>query len=207
MELRDYLRVLRQRWLTIALSVLVVTGIALLLTMRATPQYESTARLFVSTSESNTSDAYQGGLFSQQRVKSYSSLMTGGEMAGRVAEKLDDGTTAKDVMDRLSASVVPDTVVLSVSATDPSAKHAQRIAQGADAVRADEAVVAHHQQHGVRHFDGGEAPVGSGIAGAIELTGHERPILVDIRFDEFVAVDDHTAGLAATRHGVPAPLR
>jgi len=131
MELRDYLRVLRQRWLTIVLSILVITGIALLLTIRATPQYESTARLFVSTSESNTTDAYQGGLFSQQRVKSYSSLMTGGEMAGRVAEKLDDGTTAEQVMDRLSASVVPDTVVLSVSATDPSAKHAKAIAQTA----------------------------------------------------------------------------
>ena len=131
MELRDYLRVLRQRWLTIAITIVVVTGIALLLTIRATPQYESTARLFVSTSESNTSDAYQGGLFSQQRVKSYASLLGGSEMASRIAEQLNDGTLPEDIQKKLKASVQPDTVVLSISATDPSAEHAQQIAQTA----------------------------------------------------------------------------
>lgn len=129
MELRDYLRVLRQQWLTIAIAVLVVTGISLLLTIRATPQYESTARLFVSTSESNTTDAYQGGLFSQQRVKSYASLITGSEMSDRVAKKLGSGLTGEEVRAKLKASVVPDTVVLSISATDPSAKRARDIAQ------------------------------------------------------------------------------
>ena len=137
MDLRDYVRVLRQRWLSIAVAMLVVTGIALLLTVRATPQYESTARLFVSTSESNTTDAYQGGLFSQQRVKSYASLITGSEMAERVAKELNDGSTGEEVRKQLRASVVPDTVVLSISATDPSPKHARQVAQTTAEIFAD----------------------------------------------------------------------
>ena len=79
MELRDYLKVVRRRWRVILVSLVVVVALASLVTLRTTPQYESKARLFVSSTERSTSDAYQGGLFSIQRVSSYADLVKGQE--------------------------------------------------------------------------------------------------------------------------------
>ena len=129
MELQDYLRIVRQRWLLIGLSTLVAVALALLFTLTATPQYKSTARLFVSTSQSDTADAYQGGLFSQQRVKSYANLLTGEEISRRVADKLNLSESPRLLANKITAVVQPDTVVLSISVIDPSARQAQRLTQ------------------------------------------------------------------------------
>lgn len=129
MNIHDYLRVARQRWLSITLATLAAIGIALALTLSATPKYESTARLFVSTSQSDSADAYQGGLFSQQRVKSYANLITGEEVSRRVADKLGLKISPRVLSEEIRATVQPDTVVLSISVTDPVAPEAQRLAQ------------------------------------------------------------------------------
>ncbi len=44
-ELTEYLRVVRERWWIIAAAVVIVTGAALLISLQATPQYRSYARL------------------------------------------------------------------------------------------------------------------------------------------------------------------
>lgn len=129
MELRDYIRILRQRWILIVVTTLLALAAALALTLTTTPQYQSTSRLFVSTAESNSSDAYQGGLFSQQRITSYASLITGEEMARRVAEQLDSDIAPRALADKITASVEPETVVLTISVTDPSPERAQALAQ------------------------------------------------------------------------------
>ena len=64
MDLKDYLRILRNRWLLISLVTLGAMAGATILTLRATPQYASTARLFISTSQSGSAEAFAGGLFS-----------------------------------------------------------------------------------------------------------------------------------------------
>ena len=105
-------------------------GAAALLTTLATPQYASTARLFVSTSEQDASSAYQGGLFATQRVASYADLVGSRELADAVGDELelsDDDTAA--LQGQVEASVVPETVILSVTATDPSPERAQMVAQ------------------------------------------------------------------------------
>ncbi len=129
MELQDYLRILRQRWLFIGLTTLVALAFALLFTLTATPQYQSSARLFVSTSQSDSSDAYQGGLFSQQRVKSYANLLTGEEISRRVVDRLDLDVSPRLLASTITATVQPDTVVLSISVTDPSASMARKLTQ------------------------------------------------------------------------------
>jgi receptor protein-tyrosine kinase len=129
-ELRDYLRVVRRRWRLIAACLIVVVAVAGLVTYRTTPQYESKARLFVSTTDPSTSDAYQGSLFSQQRVSSYADLASGRELAGRVAQDIrQPGLTADDIAQKITATVVPDTVILEISATDPDPAQAQKIAR------------------------------------------------------------------------------
>ena len=49
------------------------------------PQYATSLTFFISTPQSRVTDAYQGGLFSQQRVKSYANLLTGDRLAAAVA--------------------------------------------------------------------------------------------------------------------------
>ena len=89
MDLREYLRVLRRRWLLIVACLLLGTAIGALIIIRSTPQYASTARLFVSTPSSDANaQAYQGGLFSQQRVTAYADLIKGSTVAEKVIAKL-----------------------------------------------------------------------------------------------------------------------
>jgi capsular exopolysaccharide synthesis family protein len=135
MDLRDYLRILRQRWLLIALVTLVVVALASVFTLNATKQYQSSARLFISTAQASDANAsYQGGLFSQERVKSYANLLTGEEISRRVVEKLDLDESPRALASRIRAVVQPDTVVLSVSVTDPSPGEAQRLTQATSEV-------------------------------------------------------------------------
>jgi capsular exopolysaccharide synthesis family protein len=128
-ELRDYLKVLRRRWRLIATVLLVIVAAISVLTLRATPQYQSKSRIFISTSDASATQAYQGGNFAIQRVSSYADLVNGHELASRVAKRLQLAMSPNDLTQKISAAVVPDTVILEISATDPSARRAQRIAQ------------------------------------------------------------------------------
>ncbi|GAA1519927.1 polysaccharide biosynthesis tyrosine autokinase [Nocardioides humi] len=129
MELRDYLRVLRRRWLSILVIAVAVTAAAGVFTAVQTPQYASTARLFVTTSQTNDAQLLQGGQFSAQRVKSYADLITSRELAQRVIDDTGLKTTPADLADQVEAQAVLDTVNLDVTVTDPDAQQAQVIAQ------------------------------------------------------------------------------
>lgn len=129
MELRDYLRIVRKQWMLIAVVTGVAVAAAALLTLRMTPLYASTATLFISTSTGDdAAAAYQGGLFSQQRVRSYADLIDGERIAGSVREAAAPARSVDDVQSSISASVVPDTVLLDLAVTDPDPEQAQRLA-------------------------------------------------------------------------------
>src|SRR5699024_9997383 len=129
MELTDYLRIMRQRWVTIVLVVLVAIAASATVTWQMTPQYESTDRLFITTPQSDTNEAYQGGMFSQQRVKSYVNLLSGEAMAQRVKSELDLQGSARDLSEKVNATSEPDTVMLSISVSDPDPERAQLLTQ------------------------------------------------------------------------------
>jgi capsular polysaccharide biosynthesis protein len=129
-EIRDYFRVVRRRWLLILGTLTVIVAVAALVTVSITPQYASTARVFITTTPTDSADAYQGQLFSQQRASSYAELMGGLELSQRVINRLHLDMTAVDLSKKINASVVPNTVVLKIVVTDPSAKQAQRINSG-----------------------------------------------------------------------------
>lgn len=110
-------------------SVVVAVGVAALVTFQMTPQYASSARLFVSTSTGDSGEAYQGSLFSAQRVLSYADLATGEELSRRVVEANALDMDADDLARQIDATVVPETVILEITVTDPSPERAQRLAQ------------------------------------------------------------------------------
>lgn len=128
-ELQDYLRAVWRRWKVIASVVLAALAIAAVVTLQMTPQYSSSARLFVSASQQDSSPnaAYEGGLFSAARVASYADLSSGQELARRVIGALGLNMEPDELTKKIDAKVIPDTVLLQISVTDPDPKRAQML--------------------------------------------------------------------------------
>ena len=133
MELRDYLRILRRRWTLIVGCIVAALALATLVTVRATPQYASNARIFISTGSASASEdgsgsnPYQNGLAATQKVTSYAQLVTDGELAQRVIDKMHLDLTPAQLSRKIKAQVVPDTVLLNVQVVDADPKMAQAI--------------------------------------------------------------------------------
>lgn len=129
MDFKVILQALRNGWWMIVVAVLVTSAFSGLVTLTATPTYSSTTRLFVSaTGTDNTTTAYQGNLFSQQRVTSYVQLLTGKELAGRVIDQLSLADSPSQLARSVAATTIPNTVLLDVTVTRTSPVEARDIA-------------------------------------------------------------------------------
>ncbi|MDV6233166.1 polysaccharide biosynthesis tyrosine autokinase [Rhodococcus cercidiphylli] len=129
MEIQDYFKILKARWIIIVVTVIVAILGALGASLLTTPLYESSARMFVSTSGgTSVSETYQGNLFSQQRVASYSELVTSEALAARVLDVLPLGLTPSQLAAKVKASSTPDTVLFDITVSDSSSARARDIA-------------------------------------------------------------------------------
>lgn len=129
MNLGQYVSAARRHRRQIIVFILAFVALMSAVTLTSTPQYSSTTRLFVSTSGgSDDTQAYQGGLFSQGRVKSYADLIGGESIAQRVVDSLGLKETAAKLSGQVSASSEVDTVILRISVTDPSPDRARVLA-------------------------------------------------------------------------------
>ena len=130
MELRTVIRLLRHQWISILVVTVLVTATGGLLTWRQTPQYAARTTLFVSTwtDASDASKAYQASLLSQQKVKSYTELLHDHRLMQRVADHLQLRMTADQLAGAVTGEAVPDTVLIVLTATNPSPVLAARIA-------------------------------------------------------------------------------
>lgn len=129
MELKDYWLSVRRRWRIVVATLVVALAVAGAFTLQATPQYDSSTRIFVSTSESDSSSAYTGNLFATQRVASYADLVGSRQLADQVAESIDNAVPADRLTELVTASVVPETVILEITAAHPDPEVAAAIAQ------------------------------------------------------------------------------
>ncbi|GIE94098.1 polysaccharide biosynthesis tyrosine autokinase [Paractinoplanes rishiriensis] len=127
MELREYVRACRRRWLWLLLPVLLATGIAAAVSLTAAPAYRSSMVLYVTTGAGDP-DA------KASRLNSYIVLLTGPRVAGAVVTKLGGGLTAEQVQESLSAQVQDGTDLLVVTATDASAQRSRQLVTTATAV-------------------------------------------------------------------------
>lgn len=128
MEISDYLQIVRRRWTWVVLATITTAVLAAIVTFVQTPQYESSARLFVSTTSQENGDAYQGGLFSTQRVQSYGDLASSRELANRVIDDLGLDIEPEELSAHVTAEVVPETVNMTIAFRDSDPDQAQRIA-------------------------------------------------------------------------------
>ncbi|WP_433341817.1 polysaccharide biosynthesis tyrosine autokinase [Micromonospora sp. CA-111912] len=133
MDVRDYLRAVRRSWWLVLLAVMVSLGVAALVTVQTKPRYVASVTYFVTVPNQGVSEAYQGGIFMQQRVKSYADLLKSDRLAQSVVAKNPLGLTAEEVQARVDASTVPDTVLLRGTVTDTDATRALRLTEAVSA--------------------------------------------------------------------------
>jgi capsular polysaccharide biosynthesis protein len=127
LETHDYVLTARRHWLLIIGTAVGLAIIAGLGTTLVAAEYVSSSRVFLTTSSSDPNQAYQGGLFSAQRVNSYADLTNSIELSQRVIDQLHLDTTPEQLSASIQTKVVPNTVVMRIDVTDPSRSQAQRI--------------------------------------------------------------------------------
>jgi succinoglycan biosynthesis transport protein ExoP len=127
---RDYVQLLRRRWLLIALVTLLGGGVAAAVSLSTRREYSSSVGLFVSASQSPTDagSVIAAEQLTQERVASYADLASSTNIAYAVVRQLGLNESAESLASRVSATVPTNTVVIDLSVTDPSKTLVPRIA-------------------------------------------------------------------------------
>ena len=177
MELRDFVRVLRRRWRVATALTVLCTLAAVAFTLLATPVYRADTQVFVSLRDGGSgtsSNAYQGNLFSQERVKSYAKIADSPAVTAPVVSSLRLGITQRQLAEKIVAAAPPDTVLVNITVSDPVATRAQQMANAVAAQFAR--VVADLERPAV----GRPSPVTVSVVRPAELPGapvSPRPVL------------------------------
>ena len=94
-------------------------------------EYTASTEFFLRAPDVKTSaGAYQGDLFSRQRAQTYVNLFQSDDLAQTVIDKLGLTLTPQQLVSKVSATAVKNTVLMVVSVTDGNAQHAANIANG-----------------------------------------------------------------------------
>lgn len=119
MDLRDYLRILRKRWLSIALITAIGVAIGAGYSLISPKIYRATAQNFVAIGGmTSTNAASTGSSFALQRVKSYVELVDTPEVLAPVINQMGLDMSVPALASQVSASNPPQTVLLNVAVTD-----------------------------------------------------------------------------------------
>jgi capsular exopolysaccharide synthesis family protein len=120
----------QRRWLTIVVFFLLALIGAGAITYTMTPQYESEAKVYVSTEVSgDTTSALSANYIAIQRVQSYAQLATSREMMQRVISRLKLNVTPGGLAGQISSSVIEQTSIIDLKIQDENASTAQEIAK------------------------------------------------------------------------------
>jgi polysaccharide biosynthesis transport protein len=125
----DFVRLIRERWIPITLlGLLGALGAAGFAWMQA-PLYEAHSQLFVSTTTGgDLGQLAPSDAFSQQRVKSYTDLITSPTVLAAVISRLDLAETPDQLARQVTVSSPPDSVLLDIAVLDPSPARGRDIA-------------------------------------------------------------------------------
>lgn len=126
-DLRTHLGALARFWRSVVVVTLLGVAAALTLTLTAQPTYESRATFFVSATDT-TNSALQADEFAQRRINSYVGFINSERMAKIILEDTNLPLQPTEISDMISASVDPETVLLTVTVTDISTQRTQLVA-------------------------------------------------------------------------------
>lgn len=126
-DLRTHLEALARFWRSVAVVALIGVAAALVLSLTAQPTYQSRTTFFVSATDT-TNSALQADEFAQRRINSYVGFINSEQMATIVLEETGLPLQPVEISDMISASVDPETVLLTVTVTDTSTQRTQMVA-------------------------------------------------------------------------------
>jgi non-specific protein-tyrosine kinase len=129
-DLRDFVRLLRRRWRSVAAATGAGLAAAGILTVATMAVYEATTQVFVSLQDATggASSAYQDNLFSQQRVKSYVKIANSPSVTQPVVARLGLPMTARELAGRITADAPPNTVLIDIRVRDAQPGRARDLA-------------------------------------------------------------------------------
>ncbi len=128
MDFKQFLLVLRRRWLSIITIIVLALGVSAAITFTRTPMYESKTQVFLTVDVRDTTDAYAALLFASNRAASYATVAKSTELSKRVIAELDLAVTPEALADRIDAEVVEATSLIQITVKDENAREAQTIA-------------------------------------------------------------------------------
>jgi polysaccharide biosynthesis transport protein len=130
MDFRRYTRLFRRYRLLIFLSVAVCGITATIIASTKPPTYAAHIQMFISTNARSGSlgDTYEGGLFVEQRMPSYTSFATSAAVIQRVITQLRLRDSVQHLQSEMRASNPARTVLVDVTVSDRTPARAQAIA-------------------------------------------------------------------------------
>lgn len=128
LDFKQFLMVLRRRWLTVILLIVIALGVAAGITFTRTPMYESKARVLLTVDVRDASDAYTTTFTVTQRATTYATVAKSTELAENVIDQLNLDITPEKFADRVSAEVVEATSLIELKIKDEDPRDAQKIA-------------------------------------------------------------------------------
>jgi succinoglycan biosynthesis transport protein ExoP len=128
MTLREYLRVAREQWLVIVLAVVLGLAGAAAVYFVKPRDYTAQLTMYVSSQGADTTQAaFQGAQLSQDRVASYTELLTSPRVTGDVINRLGLTDTPDELAKKMTATSKLDSVLLDVTVTDVNPARATNI--------------------------------------------------------------------------------
>lgn len=129
MNFSETFALLRSRWVTVVVFVLVGVIVSSVYVLVSPREYSASTRLLVSASTgSNGSDLAQGGTFSQQQARNYSSIATSEIVLQPVINALGLDLTVNALGRKVSSTIPLNTSVISIEVTDQSPVRSAAIA-------------------------------------------------------------------------------
>lgn len=124
MELSDYIRVVRKRWMLIVVATLAGVAAAAAVSLIMTPKYQASTLSFVSVQNGGSiSEFAQGTTYAQNIIKSFTEAISSPRVLDAVVADpdLDLDETASELAADVTASAATSTVnlTITVSRTDP----------------------------------------------------------------------------------------
>jgi succinoglycan biosynthesis transport protein ExoP len=129
LELRDYLRILRKRWITLVAFILLGVAAAATATIFTTPQYQASTLVYVQVQSSGSvGELAQGSTFIQSQVKSFAEVVSTPRVLDVAIKSLNLDETASELESSIAASAPLDTVNIQILVTRDSPGEAATIA-------------------------------------------------------------------------------
>lgn len=134
MELRDYLRILRKRWIAIVALTLVGFGAAAGIALATTPKYEASTLVYVQVQSSGSiGELAQGSTFIQNQVKSFAEVVSTPRVLDSAITSLGLDESAGTLAKSVTATAPLDTVNIEITVTRSSPVEAAEIANAVTA--------------------------------------------------------------------------